>query len=99
MGIFAFVKEAGEKLWDTLTGHEAQAAESLKEHVAKVGLGNPNIQVSVEGDKVIASGVPPIPCWRAGGASAENTAPAQARGTTRNNPSMALRMIVLLVLR
>ncbi len=30
--------------------------ESLKEHVAKVGLGNPNIQVSVEGDKVIASG-------------------------------------------
>lgn len=37
-------------------GHEAQAAESLKEHVAKVGLGNPNIQVSVEGDKVIASG-------------------------------------------
>ncbi|MCS8467869.1 peptidoglycan-binding protein LysM [Pseudomonas aeruginosa] len=56
MGIFAFVKEAGEKLWDTLTGHEAQAAESLKEHVAKVGLGNPNIQVSVEGDKVIASG-------------------------------------------
>ena len=56
MGIFAFVKEAGEKLWDTLTGHEAQAAESLKEHVAKAGLGNPNIQVSVEGDKVIASG-------------------------------------------
>lgn len=56
MGIFAFVKEAGEKLWDSLVGNEAQAAESLKEHVAKVGLGNPNIQVSVEGDKVIAAG-------------------------------------------
>ncbi|MDN6856969.1 peptidoglycan-binding protein LysM [Pseudomonas sp. CAN2814] len=56
MGIFAFVKEAGEKLWDSIVGNEAKAAESLKEHVANVGLGNPNIQVSVEGDKVIASG-------------------------------------------
>ncbi|KAF1054875.1 MAG: putative protein YgaU [Stenotrophomonas maltophilia] len=56
MGIFAFVKEAGEKLWETLAGQEAQAAESLKEHVAKVGLGNPDIQVSVEGDKVRVAG-------------------------------------------
>ncbi|AGI22198.1 peptidoglycan-binding protein LysM [Pseudomonas sp. MT3] len=56
MGIFAFVKEAGEKLWESIVGQEAQAAESLKEHIAKVGLGNPNIQVSVEGDKVIATG-------------------------------------------
>src|SRR5690606_18909291 len=56
MGMFAFVKEAGVKLWESLVGQEAQAAESLKEHVAKVGLGNPNIQVSVEGDKVIAAG-------------------------------------------
>jgi Uncharacterized protein containing LysM domain len=56
MGLFAFVKEAGEKLWDSIVGQEAQAAESLKDHIAKVGLGNPNIQVSVEGDKVIATG-------------------------------------------
>ncbi|MGQ7959802.1 peptidoglycan-binding protein LysM [Pseudomonas sp. SP16.1] len=56
MGMFAFVKEAGVKLWESLVGQEAQAAESLKEHVAKVGLGNPNIEVSVEGDKVIVSG-------------------------------------------
>lgn len=56
MGIFAFVKEAGEKLWESIVGQEAQAAESLKDHIAKVGLGNPNIQVSVEGDKVIAAG-------------------------------------------
>ena len=56
MGMFAFVKEAGVKLWESLVGQEAQAAESLKEHVAKVGLGNPNIEVSVEGDKVIARG-------------------------------------------
>lgn len=56
MGMFAFVKEAGVKLWESLVGQEAQAAESLKEHVANVGLGNPNIQISVEGDKVIAAG-------------------------------------------
>lgn len=56
MGMFSFVKEAGEKLWDTLTGQEAKAAESLKAHVAKVGLGNPNIQVRVEGEKVIVEG-------------------------------------------
>ncbi|MFS2125067.1 peptidoglycan-binding protein LysM [Pseudomonas sp. Pseusp97] len=56
MGIFAFMKEAGEKLWESIVGQEAQAAESLKDHIAKVGLGNPNIQVSVEGDKVIATG-------------------------------------------
>lgn len=84
MGIFAFVKEAGEKLWDTLTGHEAQAAESLKEHVAKVGLGNPNIQVSVEGDKVIASGEVASQeekrrsCWRWA------TSPASPRWKTRS---------------
>ena len=56
MSMFAFVKEAGVKLWESLVGQEAQAAESLKEHVAKVGLGNPNIEVSVEGDKVTARG-------------------------------------------
>ncbi|AYC34710.1 peptidoglycan-binding protein LysM [Pseudomonas cavernae] len=56
MSIFAFVKEAGAKLWESLVGQEAQAAESLKEHVAKVGLGNPNIQVEVVGEKVVASG-------------------------------------------
>ncbi|EZH78055.1 LysM domain-containing protein [Ectopseudomonas composti] len=56
MSLFTFVKDAGVKLWESLVGQEAQAAESLKEHVAKVGLGNPNIEVSVEGDKVIARG-------------------------------------------
>lgn len=56
MGMFAFVKEAGVKLWESLVGQEAQAAESLKDHVAKVGLGNPNIEVSVEGDKVVVRG-------------------------------------------
>ena len=56
MSLFAFVKDAGVKLWESLVGQEAQAAESLKDHVAKVGLGNPAIQLSVEGAKVIVSG-------------------------------------------
>jgi len=56
MSLLSFVKEAGEKLIDLLTPGNANAGEQLKEHVAKVGLGNPNIQVTVEGDKVIASG-------------------------------------------
>lgn len=56
MSLFAFVKDAGVKLWESLAGKEAQAAESLTAHVAKVGLGNPNIQVSVDGEKVIACG-------------------------------------------
>lgn len=56
MSLFAFVKDAGVTLWESLVGQEAQAAESLKDHVTKVGLGNPNIEVSVEGDKVIARG-------------------------------------------
>nr|WP_059390833.1 peptidoglycan-binding protein LysM [Pseudomonas toyotomiensis] len=56
MSLFAFVKDAGVKLWESLVGQEAQAAESLKDHVTEVGLGNPNIEVSVEGDKVIARG-------------------------------------------
>jgi|TARA_A100001518_G_C1223100_1_gene68667 nucleoid-associated protein YgaU len=56
MSLFAFVKDAGVKLWESLVGQEAQAAESLKDHVTKVGLSNPNIEVSVEGDKVIARG-------------------------------------------
>ena len=56
MSLFAFVKEAGTKLWESLVGQEAQAAESLAGHVAKVGLGNPAIQISVEGEKVIARG-------------------------------------------
>ncbi|WP_375740476.1 peptidoglycan-binding protein LysM [Pseudomonas boanensis] len=56
MSIFTFVKEAGVKLWESLVGQEVQAADSLKEHVAKVGLGNPAIQVSVEGEKVVVRG-------------------------------------------
>jgi len=56
MSIFSFVKEAGEKLIDLLTPGNANAGEELKKHVQEVGLGNPNITATVEGDKVTVSG-------------------------------------------
>ena len=56
MSIFSFVKEAGEKLIDLLTPGNANAGEELKKHVEQVGLGNPNITATVDGDKVTVSG-------------------------------------------
>ncbi len=56
MSLFSFVKEAGEKLIDLLTPGNANAEEQLKKHVESVGLGNPNISATVEGDKVILKG-------------------------------------------
>ncbi|MBC3477091.1 MULTISPECIES: peptidoglycan-binding protein LysM [Pseudomonas] len=56
MSLFSFVKEAGEKLIDLLTPGNAKAEEQLKKHVQTVGLGNPNISATVEGDKIILKG-------------------------------------------
>ena len=56
MSLLSFVKDAGEKLIDLLTPGNANASEQLKEHVAKVGLGNPNVQTTVDGDKVTVTG-------------------------------------------
>ena len=56
MSIFSFIKEAGEKVIDLLTPGNAHAGDQLKEHVAKVGLGNPNITTEVDGDKVTVKG-------------------------------------------
>ncbi|BBP74171.1 MULTISPECIES: peptidoglycan-binding protein LysM [Pseudomonas] len=56
MSILSFVKEAGEKLIDLLTPGNAHAGEQLKDHIAKVGLGNPNVQATVDGDKVTVTG-------------------------------------------
>ena len=56
MSILSFVKEAGEKLIDLLTPGNANASEQLKERVAQVGLGNPNVQTTVDGDKVTVTG-------------------------------------------
>lgn len=56
MSLFSFVKEAGEKLIDLLTPGNANAEEQLKKHVESVGLGNPNITATVEGDRIILKG-------------------------------------------
>ena len=56
MSIFSFVKEAGEKLIDLLTPGNANAGEELKKHIEAVGLGNPNVHATVDGDKVTISG-------------------------------------------
>lgn len=56
MSLFSFVKEAGEKLIDLLTPGNANASEQLKDHISKVGLGSPNVQATVDGDKVTVTG-------------------------------------------
>jgi len=56
MSLLSFVKEAGDKLIDLLTPGNANASEQLKEHISKVGLGNPNVQATVDGDKVTVTG-------------------------------------------
>ncbi|MFK0269387.1 peptidoglycan-binding protein LysM [Pseudomonas asiatica] len=56
MSLFSFVKEAGEKLIDLLTPGNGNAEEQLKKHVESVGLGNPNITATVEGDTIILKG-------------------------------------------
>ncbi|UVJ44262.1 peptidoglycan-binding protein LysM [Pseudomonas sp. LS1212] len=56
MSLLSFVKEAGEKLIDLLTPGNANASEQLKDHIAKVGLGNPSVKATVDGDKVTVTG-------------------------------------------
>ncbi|WP_426133530.1 peptidoglycan-binding protein LysM [Pseudomonas sp. PWP3-1b2] len=56
MSLFSFVKEAGEKLIDLLTPGNANASEDLKKHIETVGLGNPNVKATVDGDKVTITG-------------------------------------------
>ncbi|SHN28704.1 LysM domain-containing protein [Pseudomonas asturiensis] len=56
MSIWSFVKEAGEKILDAIMPGNANANEVLKDHISRVGLGNPNIQTEVQGSTVIVKG-------------------------------------------
>ncbi|WP_122411425.1 peptidoglycan-binding protein LysM [Pseudomonas viridiflava] len=56
MSIWSFVKEAGEKILDAITPGNANADEVLKDHISRVGLGNPNIQTEVDGGTVVVKG-------------------------------------------
>lgn len=59
MGLFNFVKEAGEKLWDTVTGNASAEDQSakLKEHLDKSGLpGTDKVDVQVVDGKAVVTG-------------------------------------------
>ncbi|MBT0724782.1 peptidoglycan-binding protein LysM [Rosenbergiella sp. S61] len=56
MGLFDFVKEAGEKIWDSVSSHD-DAATKIQDHLKKLGIpGADNVQVNVDGDKATVSG-------------------------------------------
>lgn len=56
MGLFSFVKDAGEKLWDKVTGGEDQS-KTLQEHIRKLGLpGSDSVDVKVADGKATVSG-------------------------------------------
>lgn len=54
MGLFNFVKEAGEKLWDAVSGsNKATMNDKLKEHINKLGLpGSDRVNIDISDDGV-----------------------------------------------
>lgn len=59
MGLFNFVKEAGEKLWDTVTGNASAEDQSakLKEHLDKSGSPcTDKVDVQVVDGKAVVTG-------------------------------------------
>lgn len=58
MGLFSFVKDAGEKLWDSVSGSKPEDQSSkLKQHLEKVGLpGADKVDVKVEDGTVTVGG-------------------------------------------
>ena len=59
MGIFDFIKTAGEKLAGAIGIGEAHAAESVKDHVQQQNLEIENLNAVIEGDKIILTGTAP----------------------------------------
>jgi len=55
MGLFSFIKDAGKSLFG---GGQADAAEAIRKEVDSMGLGG-QVDVSVEGDKVVLQGQAP----------------------------------------
>ncbi|EJL91148.1 peptidoglycan-binding protein [Pantoea sp. RIT-PI-b] len=56
MGLFDFVKEAGEKLWDAVSGGD-DASKKLQDHINKLGLPDSDkVKVDVKGDTVTVTG-------------------------------------------
>lgn len=56
MGLFNFVKEAGEKLWDNLTDHKGQG-DKITEHLKKLNIPVlDKVQVNVTDGKASVTG-------------------------------------------
>lgn len=56
MGLFDFVKDAGEKIWNTVTNHD-DAATKIQDHLKKLGIPDADkVKVKVDGDKATVSG-------------------------------------------
>ncbi len=56
IGLFNFVKEACEKLWEAVSGHD-DARKKLKDHTDKLGLlDSDKVNVAANGDTVTVSG-------------------------------------------
>lgn len=57
MGLFDFVKDAGEKLWDSLKGNDSDHGTKLEEHLKKTGVpGADKVSVKVENGKAVVTG-------------------------------------------
>ncbi len=57
MGLFDFVKDAGEKLWESLKGNDSDQATKLEEHLKKTGVpGADKVSVKVENGKAVVTG-------------------------------------------
>lgn len=56
MGLFEFVKEAGEGLVDKLTGSAEEDSKAVQGRVQDLGLGVDGLRVQVEGDRAVIQG-------------------------------------------
>lgn len=59
MGLFSFVKDAGEKLWDTVSGNTSSddMAKKVQDHLSKVGIpGADKVTVQVNDGKATVTG-------------------------------------------
>ncbi len=62
MGLLDFIKDAGEKLAEA--GEDAVLAEKIRDRIAKHELNIKDLQVTVQGEKVILEGTPETPADR-----------------------------------
>ncbi len=56
MGLFDFVKEAGEGLLGKLTGSEEEDSKAVQGRVQDLGIGVEGLKVKVEGDRAVIQG-------------------------------------------